>query len=486
MSNTNKPLVSEFSFTITKATYDKVTDERRWAGTLSDTAKDVFDEKMSLQLFQEFITHVTQNDPIPEPFQTEYYKGGMPYVSLSHYPDLNGKAVLGKTTDLYIDGKMLKAKGNFEDTPLGRAAFNAVCKSLYDTTEKDKKPVRLSIGFLDMGHVHGDKEFIRHSLKDVCPMCLDNIGDKEYRSGYLVHEALTRVPANPRTEIVAEVTKMADIKTQLEDAVSIVGEELAAGVDKENTMVGKSEALVIKSEDVPPEAHSVTVDANGVVLATSGSIPEEKKDAPVDMSEVDEHPQEVVTPTPVWAVGMTNMLKQVLEKVTPVTPVSQKSAVEKVVQNDTVSTPSHPLSSVTAELMSIYDNTCANKNLDNTQKLKVIQDAYSKLGGEIQRTVTEIPEVLQSESTTEVKSSVMIAEAVSKAVSEKLQPLVDQVSLITQQMGTIQGTKSVVSSIPQRRSIDPTLVQQQQSQVSRPKSETPRLHDIIQRSLGPQ
>lgn len=599
----NESLVMDFSITITKATYDKITNERRWAGTLSDTAKDSYGEMMSLRLFQDFINHITHGDPIPAPYQSDYFKGGMPYVSLAHYPDLNGKAVLGKATDLYVDGKMLKAKGTFEDTPLGRAAFNAVCKSLYDNTEKDKQPVKLSIGFLDMGHAHGSDEFVRNSLADACPMCIKGMGDKEYRAGYLIHLALTRVPVNSRTEITAEVNKSMDIKTQLEDATSIVGEELAKPIDEEvKAVVGKSEVsevLVIKSEDadeaihcedcnqtiveidkadstdrqkarsekygiailpqghltkpgqwssvpdsewgdpvnyrypMPDKAHaanaaarfgqegssykgkdtvgerikrrekslgieaakdnkdekkSEVVTEKGISVNADGGIvgdvlhpdgmPDAQRDEPKDMADKVKKQQEDMIPS--WAADILNMLRQLTGQKSPESGVYQKS--ETVGELMTI----HPLKTYIDELTSIYDSACANKEMDKTEKLKSIQEAFSKLGEGIKKTILGMPDYPQPEMPTEEKSAVLIADAVSKAVTTAMQPLVNQVSLITQQMGTVQGMKSVTASIPQRRSIDPNLVQQQMSQVARPKSETPKLREIINRTLGPQ
>lgn len=32
---------------------------------------------------------------------SDYWKGGMPYVSLAHYPDLNGEASLGEPLVIY-------------------------------------------------------------------------------------------------------------------------------------------------------------------------------------------------------------------------------------------------------------------------------------------------------------------------------------------------------------------------------------------------
>ena len=599
----NKSLVVDFTIKITKATYDKLTNERRWSGTLSDTQKDTYGEKMSLQLFQDFINHITHGDPIPAPYQTDYFKGGMPYVSLAHYPDLNGKAILGKTTDLYVDGKMLKAKGTFEDTPLGRAAFTAVCKSLYDNTDKTTPPVRLSIGFLDMGHMHGDKEFVRQSLSDICPMCLANVGDKEYRAGYLIHEALTRVPVNSRTEIVAEVNKSMDgIKTQLDDAASIVGEELAKEVDTvSKTMVGKSEALgemlVIKSEEstihcedcnvaveksdnsaqdaqkarsekygiavlpqghltkpgqwkdvpdsewgdpvnyrypMPDKAHAanaasrfgqesssykgkdtvgeritkrekalgveavktdekksevvektISLNADGGIVGDvlhPDGMPDAQRDEPKDMAKKVKEQQQTVIPS--WAEDILNMLRQLTGKPAPENGVYQKSytQTDDAKLNELMAI--HPIGTYINDLMSIFNSACANKEMDKPQKLQSIQEAFSKLGEGIKKKIAELPDYPQPTIPTEAKSSAMIADAVTKAVANAMQPLVDQVSLITQQMGTVQGTKSVTASIPQRRSINPIQVQEQQSQVAHPKSETPKLREIINRTLG--
>jgi hypothetical protein len=138
--------------------------------------------------------------------------------------------------------------------------------------------------------------------------------------------------------------------------------------------------------------------------------------------------------------------------------------------------------------MSVFDSVCGNKKMDKPQKFQLIQEVFSKLGEGIKKHIAEMPEnmMMQSEGMNEGKSSVMIADAVSKAVANAMQPVIDQMSLITQQMGTVQGVKSVQASIPQRRSIDATLVQQQQSQVVRPKSDTPKLREIINKTLGPQ
>ena len=151
----------------------------------------------------------------------------MPYLSLSHYPDLNGKAVPGEPLELFIDGKQLKARGILFDSPLGTAVWKALKKDEIKTKSSvDDDKIRISIAFLDLAHKHGDMGdiFKRNSLTDICQDCKKGVGNKIYLDGYLVHLALTRVPVNPRTIIKSEdaMTKKAKIQTRKEDALSIV------------------------------------------------------------------------------------------------------------------------------------------------------------------------------------------------------------------------------------------------------------------------
>src|SRR5512139_1728767 len=187
-------LIQTFSMFINKAVKDgKI---MRWAAVNSDTDPDSHEERMSLELYSDFISHIENKDPIPEIFRSavcsDFWCGGKPYLSVSHYPDLNGKAVPGEPIDVYVDGDgvkaRLRAKGILYDTPLGHATY----RSLQD--DKNKNPedkIRISIGFLDLGHKHGEngKVWIRESLTSVCPECFDGMGDKIYVKGYLVHLA---------------------------------------------------------------------------------------------------------------------------------------------------------------------------------------------------------------------------------------------------------------------------------------------------------
>lgn len=200
-----KKSLVEFSMFITKAVLDgKI---MRWAAVNSDTEKDSHAERMSIELYQDFISHINKGETVPEMFKSgvcsDYWCGGMPYLSVSHYPDLNGQAVPGKPLEIFIDGNKLKAKGILFNSPLGHSVF----RSLKD--DKNRSPedkIRISIGFLDLAHKHGDNGtvWVRDSLYSTCPECLSGMGDKVYLKGYLVHLALTRVPVNKRTQMVLE------------------------------------------------------------------------------------------------------------------------------------------------------------------------------------------------------------------------------------------------------------------------------------------
>lgn len=240
----------EFSLTIKRASQDQQSGEMRWYADTSDTGDDLANDNMTKELFKDFVSRIQAGQLAPQEFQSEFWKGGMPYLSISHYDDLGGKAVPGMPTDVYVDGKFLKAKGKFYDTPLGRSAWKSVKAALDDPSIQ---PVQISIGFLDYGHTHKSNgfKFERRSIDETCPECQRErmIGEYKGRSftkGQLVHLALTRVPMNQRTSIFSEKTEVDDMTTRNEDAASIIGDELASEIEKESQAVNK--ALVVKSD----------------------------------------------------------------------------------------------------------------------------------------------------------------------------------------------------------------------------------------------
>lgn len=270
-ANVHNSEIVDFSMSIIKASYDKSDNNpRRWRAVDSDTGSDLYNEQMSNELYQDFIQRIQNDTPVPEPFKSvvceDTWCGGMPYLSIAHYKaGESAKNVPGKVEAIYIDGNKLKSKGTLDDSPMGRTVFDSLCDDLYRKKSGDTEhlPIRISIGFLDLQHKHtaehGGQEFIftRSAIGQICPLCEQGIGGKIYLKGQLVHLALTRVPVNTRTEMIAE--RSMDIVTKKDDAKSII-KELADELDErslaEGTLVvrsDKTEATSIDSMPVPDE-----------------------------------------------------------------------------------------------------------------------------------------------------------------------------------------------------------------------------------------
>lgn len=261
--------LEEFSLTIRRATLDSKTGEMRWRADASDIDSDSYDDNMSFELFSDFLDRINRDEAPPEQIKehyvTDFWPGGMPYLSLSHYPDLNGDAVPGVVDAVFMDGKFFKAKGRLLDNDLGRATWQALKSDLEKRSDTNHTPVRISIAFLDYKHMHKDTGTVferdfSDPLKVVCSECVENrrngkMGGKVFLKGQLIHLAMTRVPVNKRTLMEVERS----MTTRKEDAASIVGEALADQIDEKALAIGKSEAEVIRAEEPAAEV-KVTVD----------------------------------------------------------------------------------------------------------------------------------------------------------------------------------------------------------------------------------
>lgn len=178
--------IQEFSLYIAKANVSK-DGQMQFLATASDTKPDVFTERMSLELFQSFVNKFT----------------GMEFVSLAHYPRLrDGFGELGLISKIYLDGDYLKVRGYFHDTILGRKAFEAILADRKGNIPVEKR-IRVSIGFWDRLHKHTESGYIaKYELGKECPICaMGKKNDKIYLDGILDHIALTKIPANRRTDI---------------------------------------------------------------------------------------------------------------------------------------------------------------------------------------------------------------------------------------------------------------------------------------------
>lgn len=219
----------------------------RWSAVCSDTAPDLANDEATTELFDSFIERMQKS-------------GKMPYVSVAHYPDasvpthlrhlLGERAIAGEVTEIYRDGNRLKAKGTFSDTPLGHHTFSGVQADIA-TNRPPTERARISIGFWDWEHAHGDMVFRRRSLEDACPVCIAQgyRAPRRFTDGELEHIAVTRVPMNPRTPIELE-TKSMDINNRQEDAASIVGDEIAAALEEVTSGTPTERSLVQRAQDM--------------------------------------------------------------------------------------------------------------------------------------------------------------------------------------------------------------------------------------------
>lgn len=419
-----KAIIEEQFLTIKKAYVDAKTGERRWRADTSNTSDDLAGDNMTLDLFNDFVNRIEQSEPAPEEFRSNYWEGGMPYLSISHYPDLNGEAVPGVVDAVYVDGTYLKAKGRMNKTPLGDAAWKSICEDL-DKVKKGEtsdNKVRISIGFLDYAHKHKSNGVIfdRKSLEDICKDCIQEVSDGTYPGrafykGLLVHFAMTRVPMNLDTSMNPDLEVTKSMTTRKEDAATIIGEELASEIDKKAKMENK--ALITKSEDT-----------------------------------------EVEEPTKPDVVEEANMVD--------LTPVLSALAEIKSLVGVPAKTV-HVLDEAIEQLKSKYDEIVASQATPD-DKLKMVQQPFNELGTAIVNTIkTSVPETEnKSETTTDV----------AKAFSDALQPLMQKMDLLIAQQ------KPVINpvGVPARRSLDPALVQTLSTSSKKPMS----IDEIARRSVG--
>jgi hypothetical protein len=445
--------MAEMSLYISKASFDKKTQEMRWSAVASDTDRDDYDERMSIELYNDFIRRAVEGEEPPEELCSDAWCGGMPYLSLSHYPDLNGKGVIGPTTQLYVDGKMLKGRGTFSDTDLGRACFKSICEDLYSEERSDnQEKIRISIGFIDWAHYHGDFKFERKSLTDRCPMCALGVGDRMFAKGHLLHLALTRIPVNTRTDILPIVEE--SMVTQKEDAESIVGEELSDTLDKlykEEQLVGKSEAVVERADD-DEEMEEEKVEEESVESENLETPEEEVAELEVADSPVEEVEQEAEE------TEMQVLSSKVEALLALVSPKEKES---------------HPLDTVFESIRSQFDEVI-ELDLTADEKLQLLQDPYAELGNVLRSGVDDTRKQEAGEQ------PVIPVDVVTKSeLAAVLDPLTEQISLLVARMDGSRSGEVIRNATPQRRSI-PSIIAKKAVVEEKPGS----LSAIARRSTG--
>lgn len=529
--------LQEFSMYITKSGTDgKV---MRWSAVNSDTDPDTYTERMSYELYKDFESNIENNVPVPEQFKSitsRFWKGGMPYLSVSHYPDLDGQAVPGEPSIIFIDGDSkkarLKAKGILYDTPLG----NSVYRSLQE--DKNRNPedrIRISIGFLDLAHRHGDNPlWVRKGLYDVCPECLDGVGNKVYVKGYLVHLALTRVPVNKRTEMVLEEkSEMTKKITRKQDAASIVGASLADEIDaKHKVSALKSDALVEMSEGEEPteeetkelieeaekgegvseiadyedRTENEEVSQEELVLESETKKPElEEKDMGMnvtmpyggatsmkDAQKSRDAQEEMTRVMDLWSM-FSNVAWNIMDSMDV---TDKKSAFVKALDEFkgmlaakamvefSVATPvvelsevkDHVLKPALDALLSAVDNSLSMEG-DINNKLQFVNPSLQELGQAITDYVTQKSAVEPTAPNNNDNNLLENIKELIQPLSQSVQQLTEKVAII-ESKSNAQGVQTQ-SRIPQPRSLPASLVQK-----ATPAVKPGSVRDIVNKSVG--
>lgn len=530
--------IHELSLYISKASSSD--GKMRWTATSSDTDWDLYGERMSIPLFQKMISNINLKSPPPEQFKSfvvsDYWQGGMPYLSIAHYSDGNGKAVPGEVHELFIDGKKLKAKGILYDTPLG----NNVWKSLKEDENKplnDDNRIRISIGFLDLRHSHDNVEFFRKSLSDACPQCLRGFGQKTYLDGYLVHLALTRVPVNTRTIMEVEKSMAKKSVTKRGDALSIVQDEaLVEEIVQADALAAKSDVLVefSDSEEAPVEEvvaveksdgeptmympyggatslaqakeyenaqeeswrvsklYYAFTDVAGNIMcseyvtdkaAALGTLTDEFKSMLVSKSVYEEMVDGGLAPIPFTREDGNSIMKSLLEELASVKAfsVDNSKLVEDVAELKSllVSKPSEVTekSALDVSVDNLYNvvKSMVASPASFEERLQTIQPVLEELGESIRVTVRSVDESAPPPARPDVNDAVL--EAV-QALSHKIEGMGVEISTLKAQSAPIVNNES---RVPVPRSVSPQIVKSLSQEA--PKN-TGSVRDVVRRSVG--
>ena len=443
-------------FSITKASIDEQ-GVMRFSCTGTDTSEDLKGDTTSHELYQDFVKYANQY--------------GMPWVSISHYGKDAG--IPGEFTNVFEDGRCFKGKGFFYDTPLGKAAFNAVRKDRRDNLPLDKR-IRISIGFYDFMHSHGDQLFVRESLSDLCPLCEQGLKERKFLRGKLEHMALTRVPQNPRTPIELEEMSMGII-TRKDDASSIVGEELAAELDaREKAKVSKSETeepeLVIKAEaEVPKVEVEPAVEKTTTVVPLPSGSPTDQDAYPlpyngaISLKEVQDY---LTAKEEAWKLQDSwFMLSDVIGNIFQSAACTDKKKAVKTAIDEFKS--GIEAKALVAMAQLAREDTAVDKQWETlkaaVEKAKTEHDGDAERLGAVQPALNELAQAIRSELLPVATGPVTVGPETMKAMFEEmLRPLYAQIA-------GLKAAPVQPSAQPIRKSLDfaayPQLIQK-----SEPKS----------------
>ena len=219
-----------------------------WSATASDDEPDYFGDKCTIELFTNFVSRA----------QTSKNMG---YVSVAHYgkfdriPEtksqiLGHDGTAGAVEELFLSQNRLRAKGHFYDNEVGKQAYRSIFKD-HHLKVSPKESVRISIGFYDYKHSHdveGEVVLFDRNKESTCVHCVAG-SPRTFLDGELIHLALTRIPANPRTPIeLEEIQRSITMHTRRDDAASIIGDDLADEIEALAQEQPQTLSLVTRSE----------------------------------------------------------------------------------------------------------------------------------------------------------------------------------------------------------------------------------------------
>jgi cation transport regulator len=202
-------------------THVKRTKEGRvlWATTCSDDGVDRYATRMTIDLHEDFLRNAKTR--------------GMPYLTIAHFNQL---ARIGEATELWRDGRRLKASGHFYDErdtddhlilDLAKVAADAALDDM--NRPPRERRIRTSIGFKPL----------RAGVQT------EDLGVLAYVRGWLPEITMTTHPGNSRVDFSSE--RSGDMKFRISpefmeaDAATIVGEGLAKKLrERLETVAGRS------------------------------------------------------------------------------------------------------------------------------------------------------------------------------------------------------------------------------------------------------
>jgi len=517
---------------INRVSQDPQTGVRRWYSTSSGVKRDLYGERMSKSLFRDFIKRIERREAPPEPFTSKAWTGGLPYLGIAHYLDLEGEGIAGDTVRVWPDGTFLKMKGTFANNDLGNAAYDSIKRDIKNNVPHEER-VRVSIAFVDYGHEHEHVgHFERKSLLDKCPYCEAGKEDKIYQKGQLVHLALTRRPAYPEADIQLEEKSMSQRK---DDAASIVGEELAEGLEDKSKLTERSadidpDAIVVR-EDAPEEEETDGEDEEGkkkkkdedeeeseeeMVYESLGGatsldeadsyITSRSKDVPLldswaifasVMANIagDGNEKAVYSTISEFQERLDIMALRALMKVSDM--IEREEAVggeedaeapaeagEEVaepaeeanpeIKDETMSEKSeavHPLDEALVALKDSFDAVMAEPVTD-TEKLAALQEPFNALAASVKRSVETPVEGM----------SIGDGETVKAIVAEAVAPFMAEIARLN---ASITAEKSTVEpKAPVRRAITVGNTLTVRNEAPEPRSRFTPLRDVVRRSVG--